>query len=168
MTLLFPRGIEYGDSFYNRDLERKNLKKATEQWGHPLNQAVIEKILEHTECYPKYVNALCGKLWASGLDPSVELVDTLWEDFVFSRKDDVFIELKGLKMNERKLLRVMCNKPTSKPYSMEYASIVNLSLTSLRRALEDGLGKKEIVIQDTDSGIFYVVDPVIKAYLRMH
>jgi len=151
-------------AYYSQYLQ----EKARERWGHELGAEVIEKILRYTECYPKYVNALCGKIWVNPLEPTAELVEVLWEDFVFSRKDDTHTELDGLKMNERKLLRWMCANPTDQPYSMEYAMKAGLSPTSLRRALEEGLIKKEIVIQDSDTGVFYVIDPVLKSYLKMY
>lgn len=71
-------------------------------------------------------------------------------------------------MNEKKLLRTICAHPTNEPYSMSYAVKAELSPTSLRRALEHGLVKKEIVLEDVETGVYYVVDPVLKSYLKMY
>ena len=76
------------------------------------------------------------------------------------------MQLENLKINERKLLKLMCKTPTDKPFSMQYASMADLSPTSLRRSLEDGLLKKELVMRDTGTGEYYVVDPVLKYYLN--
>ena len=141
-------------------------EKAVEKWDHAIDHKIIAKVLEYSECYPKYVNALCRKIWTSDLEPTLELVDTIWEDFVFSRKDDIYMQLENLKINERKLLKLMCKTPTDKPFSMQYASMADLSPTSLRRSLEDGLLKKELVMRDTGTGEYYVVDPVLKYYLN--
>ena len=143
-------------------------EKAQQQWGHAIDDQIIEKILHYTECYPKYVNAVCGKIWISGLAPTKELVDVVWEDLVFSRKDDIYIELSSLKLNERKLLRLICEQPTDKPYAIDYAAQIGLSPTSLRRALEEGLLKKEIVMVNYETGVFSVIDPVLKAYLTRY
>lgn len=135
--------------------------------GHSIDDKIISRTLQYSECYPKYVNELCRKIWNSELEPTIELVDKIWEDFVFSHKDDIFIQLEGLKINERKLLKLISRKPTNKPYSIQYTNETDLSPTSLRRALEDGLLSKEIVMRDLQTGEYYVFDPVFKYYLNI-
>lgn len=50
---------------------------------------------------------------------------------------------------------------------LKYVTRSQLSPTSLRRALE-GLLEKEFVIQDQDTGMYHVIDPVLKAYFRLY
>ena len=146
--------------FYRCYLQEQSQK----HWGYPLNDAIIDKILEYTECYPKYVNALCSRLWLSELEPTIELVNAYWQDFIFTRKDGIRDELDMLSMNERHLLYHLAFNPTNKPFSKDYLKSIDLSHASFQRALTT-LQDKDLVVKIDDQ--FRVIDPTFKHYFAM-
>ena len=137
--------------------------EAKKRWGYPLNETLLDKIFTYTECYPKYVNALCGKLWDGAADPSPELLDVLWDDYIFHRKNGIRDELDALKLNERKVLQHLCFHPTNTPYSKQVLSEVNLSQATIQRALETLLNKDLVI--DVE-GTYRVLDPTYRYYFQ--
>ncbi len=67
------------EEFYKQYLK----EVSTHRWSRDIGEASINRILHHSACYPKYVNSICQALWASEEEPTVELIDKLWEDFMF-------------------------------------------------------------------------------------
>src|SRR3990167_9899906 len=52
------------------------------KWKHPLSDTVLARIFFHTDYYPKYVNALCAKLWFHTQAPTPEVVDACWQSYI--------------------------------------------------------------------------------------
>ena len=138
--------------------------EAKKKWGYPLNELILKKIFHYTEYYPKYVNALCAKFWFNELAPTPELVDKLWENYIFSRKSDIADELDDLTLNQRKLLRYLCIHPTELPFSYETSMGSNLSVSAIQVSLSPLIEKDLVVEQD---GIYRVIDPTLKYYFEM-
>lgn len=138
--------------------------EAMQKWGYALNEAILKKIFHYTEYYPKYVNALCAKIWFSELDPTPELVDKLWEDFIFARKSNIAEELNDLTLNQRKLLRYLCNNPTQTPFGYETSMGASLPVSAIQAALPILL-KRDLVVEVNQ--IYRVIDPTFRYYFDM-
>ncbi len=136
-------------------------KEAKKKWGYELNESILNKIFTYTDYYPKYINALCAKIWFNELEPTPELVDTLWENYIFTRKSAIAEELSDLKLNQRKLLIYLCNNPTELPFSFETSIAAGLSTSNIQSALPALLEKDLVVKLD---GIYSVLDPTFKYY----
>jgi hypothetical protein len=148
------------DSYYIDYLQNKSVQ----QWGEELTQEALQAILQYTEGYPKYVNALCARLWRLAALPKASDVDESWQDYLYTRKGGIREELDGLKMNELRLLRQLCDLPTEQPYANDFLRQVNLSQSNVRRALEQ-LQKKDLVCFLEDK--YRVIDPTYKYYFDM-
>lgn len=148
------------EEFYREYIQESAKKK----WGYGLNEAILSKIFMYTECYPRYVNELCARIWMNPLNPTPELIKQLWEDFIFSRKNGIREELSSLKMNERKLFKYLCFNKTREPYSRSVLLESDLSQATVQRALETLLDKDLVV--DID-GEYNVIDPTYKFYFEM-
>lgn len=139
-------------------------KAAIEKWKAPINGDILAKILSYSDRYPRYINALCGALWASDQTPTIKLVDELWMSYVLSKKTDITEDLSGLTLNQRRLLQHLCFDPTKELYSKETLAILKMSQSSVQRAVNILL-EKEFVIEKNE--IYYVLDPILTAYFKI-
>lgn len=138
--------------------------EAKKKWGYPLSETILTKIFEYTDLYPRYVNALCAKIWFSDLEPTPELVDQLWENYIFARKSDIAGELNDLTLNQRKLFRYLCSNPTQTPFKYETSVAAELSISAIQVALPVLLEKDLVTKID---GIYRVLDPTFKNYFDL-
>ena len=139
-------------------------KESNKRWGKPLSASVIAEILKYTECYPKYVNALCAKLWRLKTLPSVAKVAKAWCNYMFTRKTGISEELGAMTINERKLFRVLCFMPTEKPFSKDFLVIADMSQSNIKRALTQ-LQEKDLVVHFSNQ--YRIIDPTYKSYFEL-
>jgi len=139
-------------------------KAAIEKWGAPINDDVLTNILSYSDRYPRYINALCGALWASDQTPTFKLVAKLWESYIFSKKTDITEDLSGLTLNQRRLLQHLCFDPTKELYSKETLAVLKMSQSSVQRAVNILLEKDFIVEKN---GIYSVLDPIWMGYFKI-
>lgn len=138
-------------------------KAAKKKWGHILSDDIINRILFYTDCYPKYVNALCGYLWSDELEPSVELIDELWKSYLFSKKTDLSEEISQLTLNQKRLLQYLAFEPTAELYSKGILMKLNLSQSSVQNCIEILLN---LGLVAEIEGKYRVLDPTIRAYFQ--
>lgn len=138
-------------------------KEAQAKWGFALNEEILQKIFQYTDFYPKYINALCAKLWFSDQEPTSELVDQCWENYIFSKKTDIAEELSDLTLNQRKLLRYLCYHPTTSPYANETSKNSGLAVSAIQTALPVLLDKDFVI---DAGGCYRVLDPTFKYYFN--
>lgn len=138
---------------------------ATKMWGGILDEAVMAKILSYSDCYPKYVNALCGTIWAGGEKPTSELIDKLWSTYVLAKKTDITEDLSDLTLNQRRLLQRLCLAgQTAELYSIGTLSLLGMSQSSVQKAAAVLLEKGWLVEED---GVYKVLDPLLISYFKM-
>jgi len=136
--------------------------EAKKKWAQPLSADILRKIFDYTDYYPQYVNALCAKVWFSDEKLSVELIDRLWDEYLFSRKRDIANEFQQLTLNQRKLLAYLAVHPTQSPFSHETSVGVGLSVSAIQSALPV-LIENDLVVELY--GFLRVLDPTLKGYL---
>lgn len=139
-------------------------KAANKKWGKALTNEVVSKILFYSDRYPKYVNTLCGAIWAAEVQPTPELVDKLWRSYVFSKKTDITSDLTDLTLNQRRLLQWLCFTPSSELYSKETLNSLKMPQSSVQKAIEILL-EKDLVVEE--EGIYHVRDPILVGYFKM-
>jgi len=138
--------------------------EAKKKWGYELSEAILRKIFNYTDYYPKYINALCARIWFGEAEPSAELIDSLWEDYIFTRKSTISEELNGLTLNQRKLLKHLCNYPSESPFSYETSLNAKLSVSAIQSSLPQ-LVDRDLVVKL--EGVYRVLDPTFKNYFAM-
>jgi AAA+ ATPase superfamily predicted ATPase len=138
-------------------------KAALGKWNEYLSQSAFEKIIFFTECHSFYMNALCNKLWKQVSLPDEKAVIVAWEEYVMTHKSIIVSDLIGLSLNQKKLVSVLAQEATQEVFSKNFVMKTNLSVSSIRQAL-DVLLKKDIVYQ-SEEGLYQVLDPGIKYYL---
>lgn len=139
-------------------------KAAIEKWGKPLGDDIINKILFYSGRYPKYINAICGTMWAIGIKPTADAVDKLWQSYVLSKKTDITEDLSDLTLNQLRLLQKLSFEPTAELYSKETLANLKMSQSSVQKAIEILL-EKDFVIEE--EGTYRVLDAILVSYFRM-
>ncbi len=139
-------------------------KVAKGKWGRVLSPRIIDKILNYSERYPKYVNAICSNVWSSGLEPTPELIDTIWQEYVISIKTDIADVLAELSINQRRLLMFLVFNPTKELYSKETQLQLKIPHASIQKAISVLLDK-DLVFLDQEK--YQVLDPTLKSYFMM-
>lgn len=147
-------------SYYHDYLKQESNQK----WGEALPIKCIDMILQHTKCYPKYVNALCAKLWLEVNLPSEETIELTWKDYIYTRKAGIREEIDSLSLNELKLFKTLCKNPTQKPFSKDFLIIADLSQSNIKRAL-DQLQEKDLICFFNDK--YQPIDPTYQYYFDM-
>lgn len=137
---------------------------AQKTWDKILTQDSLDKILELTECHSYYVNKLCSLLWQANTPPAEEDAIIMWQKFVSENKSSVQRELDLLSVNQRKLLIFFANHENSNElFSKKITQTINLTSSSVQRAIEPLIEKDYVYIDDKKS--YKILDLLIKSVL---
>ena len=138
-------------------------KAAQIRWDKKLLEKVLKQIFSLTERHSYYINKLCSLLW-SGDYPNEEVVATCWNKYILENKSQIERELELLSINQRKILiSIAQNGPVKEPFGKEFATRINMSLSSIFRALPS-LIEKDYLLVDRE-GYHRILDPLIKDVL---
>jgi uncharacterized protein len=137
---------------------------AIEKWGAPLTEEVLNQILSYSDRYPRYVNALCGTIWANGMQPTAALVEELWHAYVLSKKTDITEDLSELTLNQRRLLQRLCGNAIDEIYGKDTLAMLDMPQSSIQKAVA-ALLEKGFIIEE--NGVYKVLDPILISYFSM-
>lgn len=147
----------------SEDYQEYIQKAAIYRWGKKVDQKVIDIIFSLTERHAYYVNKLCSLLWQNDPPSEAELHET-WEKFVLENKSLTERELELLSINQRKILIMLANQEVVQgPYSKDIMVRLDLSLSSISRALSGLVVKDYVYI--SDDGAYRILDPLIRSVL---
>lgn len=147
------------DRILEEDYSRFIQKAAEEKWNKKLSDEVLKNIFIHAERHPYYTNKLCSMIWTDKI-PNADSVNKLWEHYVLENKSLVEREVELLSLNQRKLLIYFAQQgPTKELYSKDFASKLNMSLSSISQALSV-LCVKDYLYLDKDSH-YRILDPLM-------
>jgi len=137
---------------------------AKARWRRPLADKVVDTLLASTLRHPYYVNALCGRLWQAEQAPNPAVVQRAWKRFVEEDQRRAASRVLALSSAQRGMLAGIARAgeiqhPTGQVF-----------LQQLRMATSTGLAAKEVLerqdlIQQTETGAWCLVDPVMAAGL---
>ena len=142
----------------------KNIQAVAKlQWGKELSQRELEAIYYYSERHPYYLNLLCSRLLMCD-DPTVDVIENVWAQYVLEERSHVASETELLSKNQRKLLTILARSNGSvAPLGKEFVHQANMSKTSIEQAL-NFLVKTDYVYKD-ETGRARVLDPLIKTAL---
>lgn len=137
---------------------------AKARWRCTLNDSLVELVLGLTLRHPYYVNALCGRLWQADKAPNLATIRRVWKRFVEEDQRRAASRVLALSSAQRGMLAGIARAgeiqhPTGQAF-----------LQQLRMATSTGLAAKEVLerqdlIQQTETGTWSLVDPVMAAGL---
>jgi uncharacterized protein len=140
-------------------------KAAKAQWKKTMSEESIDTILRLTECHPYYVNRLCRVLWDEEIPPEKETIEKVWECYVENQRFDwVSDMISKLTVNQRAVLSLLAKEPESELKSKHFSMKADMPLSSIQSAVNTLL-KQDLLFQETQTGLYCVLNPVIKAYL---
>ncbi len=138
-------------------------KAAKIRWKKALPENVIEQIFKRTERHPYYLNKLCSLLWSNNY-PDVKAVMNRWSKYTLENKSQVERELGFLSVNQRRILIAIAqNGAVKEPFGKRFAAMVDISLSSISRAITI-LIEKDYLFIDKD-GLYQILDPLIRDVL---
>jgi uncharacterized protein len=137
-------------------------KDAKTQWQKPINQEVIDKILDITQCHTYYVNRLCKLLWKLPNPPIIDDVTNCWEHYIQENMHWIANIIGSLKPNQRKVLAVLARTYVKEPQGHAFCQASSLTPASIKRALDSMLLKDHVYV-DHES-YYKLVDPAIVHY----
>ena len=125
---------------------------------------IIDHILNLAECYPYYVNRLCGYFYLLGQWPTKQAIDDYWHEYVDASGVIIKGELFALSGNQRKILKGLLDYPTREPSGRQFCQQLNISEASSRQAVNKLLQLDYVYVDD--DGYYEVLDPAMRYYLQ--
>ena len=139
----------------------KNL--SVQEWGKPLSDEVITRVLNLTERHPYYVNAVCDKLFRSKALPGIPEVDQVFEEFMKRAYRERLQEAQDLSLAQKKLLVAIANGYNKELTGKDFLRFTELSSASAHKAKVD-LEENDF-IEEVD-GIYTLIDPLLALVIR--
>lgn len=139
-------------------------KAAKKQWGHTLQNEVIQETLTLTENHAYYLNLLCRKLWKFSIPPTIHQTREIWQHYITEQYPWIVHDLSALTANQRLVLAGLAYAPTHEPQGQKFSQLIGLTPSNIKRAL-DALLRNDFVYCDKNK-IYRTLDPAISAYLR--
>jgi DNA-binding transcriptional ArsR family regulator len=148
------------DRISEKDYTAYIQKVAQARWGKKLLDKILTRIFCITERHPYYINKLSSLLW-SGSYPNEKILTEYWNDYVLENKPQIERELGLLSVNQQKILiSIAQGGPTKELFGKEFVTRINISLSSISRALTALLEKDYIYIDK--EGYHIILDPLLR------
>lgn len=137
---------------------------ADKRWKTTLKDGVIEKIFQHTELHPYYMNVLCQILWEQNTSPDINSVDRAWSNYVTNQRHMISHDINELTPNQRKILTSLARKPAKEIQSSDFTAPLKISPSSSKQSAT-ALLRNDLIYKHSD-GYFHVLDPAMRYYLN--
>ena len=96
--------------------------------------------------------------------PILKDISDTWQKLTLENKSIIEREIELLSINQRKILFTMASRGTIKePYGKDFAICLNLSPSSIARALSDLIAKDYVYV--ANDGAYKILDPLINSVL---
>jgi hypothetical protein len=140
---------------------------AKKTWGIGLSEEVFQKIMELTECHPRYVYSLCMYLWdlkdQSKAAPVETDVQAVWIMLMQERVKDFREVLQKRAQGQIKILSLMALNYSTEMTSQDPQSKLMMSSSAISQSLKHL--EQEDYIERLEQGGYRIVDPMLKAIL---
>lgn len=142
-------------------------KVAKKTWKKKLDQAVIEEIFKLTEKHPYYMNVLCDKLWAYGLNdlPTVDKANCAWKEYILQEESKIAKDISSLNTSQKKILIAVAQGASKDLTSKESLRKFNLTSAAVIKSLK--LLEEQDYLNRNKQSEYYIVDPLIKSSLNL-
>jgi AAA+ ATPase superfamily predicted ATPase len=139
-------------------------KIAKKTWKTPLANEVFEKIIEYTQCHPRYVYTLCMHLWdhteSFVKGPSVENVSTVWQIMIEERVKDFREILAKRPQGQIKILSLVALNEVDELSSQLAQSKLQMSSSAIVQATKILVG--DDYLEKSANGRYKIIDPLLK------
>ena len=139
-------------------------KAASDIWKNPLDELVFESLFACSERHPYYINLLCSRMFIKKEQPSAEVVENMWAQYVREERSSVASELDMLSHNQKKLLTMLAREHgTNAPLGQDFVQKSRISKATIAQAL--GFLEKYDYVEKSPTGQVTIIDPLIKTVL---
>ena len=139
-------------------------KAAFDIWKNPLDELVFESLFACSERHPYYINLLCSRMFLKKDQPSAEVVENMWAQYVREERSSVASELDMLSRNQKKLLTMLAREHgTNAPLGQDFVQKSRISKATIAQAL--GFLEKHDYVEKSPTGQVTIIDPLIKTVL---
>ena len=142
-------------------------KVAKETWGKKLTDDTIQKIIELTECHPRYVYILSAKIWENGVIskqiPHAQQAEEAWAQLVDIRLKDMREILIKRALGQIKLLAFIALGNTTELSGQFAQRKLGISSSAISQSLRE-LEHDDFVEKNAD-GSYFIIDPLLKTAL---
>lgn len=138
-------------------------KFAQKKWGESVAEAVINKIIEHSECHSYYLNVLCEQVFNLRRIPKEEDIDKAWANIILAKKADLLAETKGLSIACKKLLVAIAHGLNYELSGKKFLAKAELAGTTVVRGLEY-LEENDFIEKRAQH--YYLLDPLLKGIIN--
>lgn len=136
---------------------------SSKRWKDSLDLSLLERIFHHTELHPFYMNILCQILWEENDLPSIEKIDSLWDNYVKSQKYLISHDINDISLNQRRIISALAKSPTSSFQAIDFIAPLRISASSAQQAA-DVLLQKDLIYKDHEE-LYRILDPAMRYYL---
>lgn len=138
---------------------------SSKKWGSALSADALENLIEYARCHPYYVNVLCEKLFQQGKLPNNKDVLSAWQQVCLEEQSAVGRDMEFLTSKQKQLLVRFARTPGVKePTAKQFVNKVDIT----PKGILDGMVVlvKYDLIERTQNGAIYVIDPVIEYWAK--
>ncbi len=119
------------------DFKKHIQDSAQKNWKLTIADAVLEDILNRTQCHPFYVNMLCDKLLEYDHPPELKDLKVSWAQCLFENKGKIISDLEPLNSNRTKVLSMVALlDEVAEPNGKDFLNKIKLPLTSTQNAIK--------------------------------
>ncbi|MGI9303071.1 MAG: AAA family ATPase [Gammaproteobacteria bacterium] len=139
---------------------------AKARWRRVLADERIDEILTLTRRHPYYVNALCARLWDNPRAPTPASIQAAWCGLIDEDQSLVAGRVLRLSAAQRAMLTAIAkaDQGAEHPASREFLAAIRLPASTGNKSKEI-LEQADLIHQEED-GRWYLVDPIMAAYLN--
>jgi len=134
------------------------------RWRKTIDPEAIQAILTLTVCHPYHVNVVCKRLWEQNQIPYLDLVHTIWLEYLKEQRAFIINELGDLTVNQRKVLLGLARNSVGELQSKEFCTVIGLTPASVKKAAV--FLQKQDYIYLVEDATYQVLNPVLLAYLK--
>lgn len=142
-------------------------KIAHKTWGKYLPHETFDKIIDLTQCHPRYVYSLCMYLWdykeSDPQGPLARDVVTVWDLIMTERMKDFREILLKRAQGQIKILSLLALNDIQELSSQYAQSKLMLSSSAIVQALK--ILEDDDYVERLDTGGYRIIDPLLKATL---
>ena len=118
------------------DYKRFVDKFAKEKWGKDLTEDDFKMLINCTERYPYYFNALLRSVFAQDKLPAAANIEVFWLDFAERKRNDLLSETKSLTVTHRKLLVSIAQGKNKELTSKDFLNEIKPAGSNLTSGIE--------------------------------
>jgi hypothetical protein len=154
---------------------KKHINKiAMLKWGMVIDNNILDKILNMTECHAFYINMLCNIIFEQNTIPILTDIENAWNLCQEIEQRRLISDIQSLSINQQDVLRYISLESPIEPTGASFNKLVGKANSTIRQCMQVLLNKDfiyHVTIKDLDLkyiqlGQYRVLDPLLANTLK--